>query len=117
MAIQNPSIVPTIEWDDSVVFLFSWNNQDQQFFAGFVHLQIAPANAVGMTTQITNILLQPTLAQVQASSDPQSWLDTVKNAARNSKPITVTFDDAISTIYVAQINRSFTLHQLFSIAG
>ena len=115
MAIQSPSVVPSIEWDDSVVFVFSWNNQ--QFFAGFVHLQIAVASAVGTTTQITNILQQLAQTQIQASSDPQSWLDTVKNAARNGKAITVVFDDATSTVYTSQTNQSFTLQQLFSLAG
>lgn len=115
MAIQNLSVVPTIEWDDSVVFVFSWNNR--QFFAGFVHLQIAVANAVGTTTQITNILQQLAQTQLQASSDPQSWLDTAKNAARNGKSITITFDDAQSTVYTTQTNQSFTLQQLFSLAG
>jgi hypothetical protein len=115
MTTQTQSVVPSIEWDDSVVFVFSWNNQ--QFFAGFVHLQIALASAVGTTTQITNILQQLAQTQLQASSDPQSWLDTVKNAARNSKAITITFEDAISTVYTTQTNQSFTIQQLFSIAG
>lgn len=115
MAVQTQIVVPSVEWDDSVVFVFSWNNR--QFFAGFAHLQIALANAVGTTTQITSILQQLVQTQVQASSDPQSWLDTVKNAARNGKGITITFEDAVSAVYTTQTAQSFTLQQLFSLAG
>jgi hypothetical protein len=115
MTVQNQSAVPTVEWDDGVVFVFSWNNR--QFFAGFVHLQIAVANAVGTTTQITAILQQLAQIQLQSSSDPQSWLDTVKNGFRNGKQVTIIFDDALSTVYTTQTNQTFTLQQVFSIAG
>ena len=108
------SAVPQIEWDDSVVFVFSWNNQ--QFYAGFVHLQVAVASAVGTTTQVSAILQQLQQTQVQFSSDPQSWLETVKNAARNSKNITITFD-ANFVPYTTQTGQNFDLQQLYSIAG
>ncbi|SIO63185.1 hypothetical protein SAMN05443247_09622 [Bradyrhizobium erythrophlei] len=115
MTVQNQSAVPTVEWDDGVVFVFSWNNR--QFFAGFVHLQIALANAVGTTTQITAILQQLAQTQLQSSSDPQSWLDTVKNGSRNGNKVAIVFDDALSAVYSTQTGQNFTLQQLFSIAG
>jgi hypothetical protein len=111
---QTVSAVPQIEWDDGVVFVFSWNSQ--QFFAGFVHLQIAVANAVGTTTQVSAILQQLQQTQVQFSSDPQSWLETVKNAARATKPINITFDTNFVP-YTTQSGQSFNLQQLYSIAG
>jgi hypothetical protein len=114
---QTVSAVPQIEWDDGVVFVFSWNSQ--QFFAGFVHLQIAVANAVGTTTQVSAILQQLQQTQVQFSSDPQSWLETVKNAARATnptKPINITFDTNFVP-YTTQTGQSFNLQQLYSIAG
>jgi hypothetical protein len=111
---QTASAIPQIEWDDSVVFVFSWNNQ--QFYAGFVHLQIAVANAVGTTTQVSAILQQVQQTQVQFSSDPQSWLETVKNAARNNKNISITFDTNFLP-YTTQTGQNFNLQQLYSIAG
>jgi predicted amidophosphoribosyltransferase len=115
MAVQTQSVVPAVEWDDSIVVVFSWNNR--QFFAGFVHLQIATATATGTTTQLNNITQQVVQNQIQASSDPQNWLDTVKNSVRVGKSINITFDDAISVVYTTQTNQSFTLQELFSIAG
>jgi hypothetical protein len=115
MTIQTAlNTVPAIEWDDTVVFVFSWNNQ--QFFSGFVHLQISLASAIGIATQIGNITTQ-VQNQAQVAGDPQSWIDTVKNAARNNKGIAITFEDQQSTIYTTQTNTSFTLQTLFSLAG
>jgi hypothetical protein len=114
MAVQTVNDVPVIEWDDSVVFVFSWSNR--QFFGGFVHLQISAASATGIATQVGAI--QTTAqTQVQAASDPQSWLDTVKNAKRASTNIAITFDDTLSTIYTTLTGVNFTLQQLFSLAG
>jgi len=74
MSIQSISVTPKIEWDDGVVFIFSWNNR--QFLSGFAHLQVALALAVGTQTQINAILQQLSQTQVQTSTDPQSWLET-----------------------------------------
>lgn len=115
MSVQSAQVVPAIEWDDSVVFVFSWNNQ--QFFGGFVHQQLAIAIAAGSQTQISNIQQVSLQAQIQVAGDAQSWLDTIKNAARNNKPVTITFEDALSAVYTTQTNQSFTLQQVFSVAG
>jgi hypothetical protein len=114
MSVKNVQVVPAIAWDDGFVFVFSWNNA--QFFGGFVHLQISLASAVGIATQLGNITTQ-VQNQVQVAGDPQSWLETIKNAARNGKTITITFDDQQSTVYTTQTNTSFTLQTLFSVAG
>jgi hypothetical protein len=51
------------------------------------------------------------------TSDPQSWLDTVTTTARAQKDIAIAYEDSISTIDTTQTNQSFTLQQLFSLAG
>jgi hypothetical protein len=118
MAIQPANAVPRIEWDDSVVFVFSFPDRGTRFFGGFVHLQLSQAAVAGSQTQVNSILAQITQAQVQVASDPQSWLETVKNAARTSTAIAIVYDDANSTIYTTQIaNTSFTLQLLFNVAG
>jgi hypothetical protein len=117
MTIQTQMVVPKIEWDDSVVFVFAFSWSNRSFFAGFVHLQIAVANATGTTTQLNSIVQQLAQSQIQASSDPQSWLETVKTAARGGQQITITFDDSISTPYTTQTTTNYDLQLLYSIAG
>ena len=115
MSLQTQSVVPAIEWDDSVVFIFSWNNR--QFFSGFVHMQIALSTAQGSQTQINSILQQIQQSQVQVSTDPQSWLEAIKNAARNNSKVSITFDDSTSVNYTTQTAQPFQLQILFSITG
>jgi hypothetical protein len=117
MSIQAVNSVPTIQWDDSGVFIFSFDANGSTFFAGFIHVQIQLAIASGSTVQVTAILQQATQVGVQFASDPQSWIETIKNASRASNPIAITFDDALSVVYTTQTNQSFTLQQLFSVAG
>jgi hypothetical protein len=122
VSVQTVSATPNIEWDDSVVFVFSFNaptgdGGSQQFFCGFVHMQLQLAVAVGSSVQVTAIVQQTNQQQIQFASDPQSWLDTVKNAARNGKTLSIVFEDAISVPYTTQTVQNFTLQQLFSLAG
>jgi hypothetical protein len=122
MSVQTVSVTPTIEWDDSVVFVFSFNvptgdGGSTQFFAGFVHTQLQVATAVGSSVQVTAIVSQTNQQQIQFATDPQSWLDTVKNAFRNAKPISITFEDVVNTPYTTQTAQNFKLQQLFSLAG
>ena len=116
MSTQTLNVVPNIEWDDGVMFVFSWNQG--QTLAGFTHIQISLANAVGSQTQVSALVQQISQSQVQFASDPQSWLDTVKTAARSGKAtIAVTFDDSVSANYTTATGRIFILQQLFSVAG
>jgi len=122
MSVQSVPVTPTIEWDDSVVFVFSFTgiqgvNNDVKLFAGFVHVQVQIAVAVGSTTQVTPVLQVAQQQGIQFASDPQSWLDTLKNAVRNAKTVTITYEDSISTNYTTQTNQTFQLQQLFSLAG
>lgn len=118
MTTQTVSVQPTLEWDDSVVFVFSFtdNNGNKQF-AGFVHLQVALATAQGSNTQVTQVLQVVNQQQIQFSTDPGCWIDTVKNAARNKAPITITYDDTLNAIYTTQTVQSFQLQLLFSLVG
>jgi hypothetical protein len=122
MSVQTVSVTPNIEWDDSVVFVFSFNVPtgdagSTQFFAGFVHIQLQVASAVGTSVQVKAIEQQTSQQQIQFASDPQSWLDTVKNATRNSKPISITFENEAFSTYTTQTAQTFKLQQLFSLAG
>jgi hypothetical protein len=110
MSVQNVSATPHIEWDDSVVFVFSFNaptgdGGTQQFFCGFVHAQIQVGAAIGSSQQVSQLVLVANQQQIQFASDPQSWIDTVKNAERSAKAISITFDNAISTAYETQTNQ------------
>ena len=114
MSSQTVSAVPTIEWDDGVVFIFSFG--DPTLYAGVVHVQVAQATASGTQTQVSAILQTLNQTQIQVASDPQSWLDTVKTAARGGKAINITYDTAF-VHYTTQIATSYDLQLLYSLAG
>lgn len=125
----------TIEWDDGFMFIFSFPdpaNTTQKLFCGFPHQVVATASQAGTQTQVTPTLAQITQLQFQVSADPATWVETIKNAARNGGQQTtgtqVTFDDSISSTYTAQLvvpsnppnvtpGQSFTLQLLYSIVG
>jgi hypothetical protein len=115
MTIRNVLVVPTIQWDDGVVFIFSWE-ENGLFFGGFVNLQISLVDPIGIATQIGNITAQAR-TQVQVVGDPLSWTNSVKYSAREKKPINIVFDDEQSTVYTAQNGQPFTIQTLFSIHG
>jgi hypothetical protein len=118
MSAQTVSAQPTIEWDDSVVFVFSFlDGGGNRQFSGFVHIQLALALAQGSATQVTQAIQVVNQQQIQFTTDAQCWLDTVKNAARAKNAISITFDDTLSQVYTTQTNQSFQLQQLFSLAG
>ena len=117
MAIQTASAVPNIEWDDGGVLVFSFLFNGVKLFSGFVHIQLQLAVASGSAVQVNAILQQINQQQIQFASDPQTWIDTVKNAARSKNAINITFEDAISVQYTTQTNLPFALQQLFSLAG
>jgi hypothetical protein len=119
MSAQTVTVTPTIAWDDSVVFVFSFTGANGlQNFAGFVHQQIQLSSVTGSQTQVTAILQVVQQQGIQISTDPQTWIESVKNAARNSSnQIVVTYDDTINVTYTTQTNASFQLQQLFSVTG
>ena len=105
------------------MFVFSFNvatadGGTTQVFCGFPHVILSGAVVTGTQTQVNAILAAIQQTQVQAALDPQTWIETVKAAARGGAPnMVVTYEDSISTIYTTQTNKPFQLQQLFSIAG
>lgn len=114
-AVTTTATQVAIEWDDSVMFVFSFNDStNTQRFAGFPHMGVQVQS--GTNTQVTRIL--QTVSAVQVSNDPQTWIETVKNAARNpNAQLKIVFDDSTSTPFTTVTNQSFSLQLLFSIAG
>jgi hypothetical protein len=106
-----------IEWDDSVVLVFSFTQNGTKFFAGFVHQVISIQNTVGTQTQASAILQTILQNSVQFAMDPGTWVETVKTGARGSGTITVVYDDSTSQPYTTQTNQPFALQILRSIAG
>jgi hypothetical protein len=119
MSTQTVTVNPAIEWDDSVVFVFSFTGANGlKTFAGFVHQQIQFSSAQGSQTQVNAILQIVQQQGIQVSTDPQTWIETIKNAARSSSSqIVVTYDDATNVTYTTQTNVSFQLQQLFGVTG
>ena len=117
MSVQTVTQVGVnIEWDDSVVFVFSFQGPSGQIFCGFPHQQVALANQTGTQTQVNAILQSIQQIQLQVTTDPGTWIDTVKQGARGGK-INIVFEDSISAKYTTQTLKDFDLQQLFSITG
>jgi hypothetical protein len=107
----------SIEWDDSVVMVFSFVDGGTTFFAGFTHVGIALQNTIGTQTQINAITQTINQNAIQISADPQTWVETVKTGARPNGSIKVVYDDSTSIPYTTQTAQPFSLQILFSIAG
>jgi hypothetical protein len=118
MTIQSATNVHlSIDWDDSVVMVFSFDGPSGRVSCGFLHQILAVQLVQGSQTQVSAALAVVQQQGVQLSLDPQTWVETVKTGARSGGAATVVFDDANSIIYTTQTNQTFQLQQLFSIAG
>ena len=118
MSVQTVSHVPLkIEWDDSVVLVFSFDGPSGRMFCGFLHQIFAVQLVQGTQTQVTHALATVQQQGIQISLDPQTWVETVKNGSRGSGTATVVFDDSTSVPYTTQTNQSFQLQILFSVTG
>jgi hypothetical protein len=107
-----------IEWDDSVVLVFSFTHNGTKFFAGFAHQVISVQSTTGTQTQVSTILQNIQQSSVQFAMDPATWVETVKTGARGtSNTINVVYEDSTSQPYTTLSNRSFQLQILHSIAG
>lgn len=116
MSAQTVQTSVNIEWDDAVVLVFSFDGPRGKTFCGFVHQILAVQSVSGSQTQVSAILQVLQQQAVQVSLDPQTWVETVKNAARGGKA-TIVFDDTINVNYTTQTGQIFQLFQLFSIHG
>ena|SRR5262249_29091218 len=116
MSIQAVTVPLKIEWDDSVVLVFSFDGPAGRVFCGFVHQVLALQFVTGSQTQVTPALQVVQQQGIQVSLDPQTWVETAKAAARGGQA-TVVFDDALSVFYTTQTNQTFQLQALFSLTG
>ncbi len=116
-AVTASQVGVTIEWDDSVVIVFSFQNSaGATQYCGFPHLVPAWQSQSGTQTQITSTVQSISQAGVQVSADPATWVETVKYGARGNK-ITVVYDDTINVNYTTQTAQPYQLQQLYSIHG
>ena len=105
MALQTANAPFTIEWDDGAMFIFSFTGAGgTKLFCGFPHQPLALANQQGTQTQVNAITQQIVQSQVQVTTDPATWIETVKTGARGGGGTqTVSYDDTISVPYTATL--------------
>lgn len=106
----------TIEWDDSVMIVFSFQGTSGTVYCGFPHIVPAWQNQSGTQTQVSQKVQSIVQSAVQISGDPGTWVETVKYGARGNK-ITIVYDDTINVNYTTQTANPFQLQQLYSIHG
>lgn len=116
MSAQSVNTSVNIEGDDGVVMVFSFAASGGKMFCGFAHQVLALQVTTGSQTQVSAVLSSIQQQAIQVSVDPQTWVETVKNAARGAKA-TIVFDDTINTNYTTQTAQSFQLQLLYSICG
>jgi len=113
MTIQTATqVAPTLVWDDGAVFIFSFVFNGSTYYAGFPHVQIALASATGTQTQVNKVLQTLQQSQLQITTDPGCWIDTLKN----NKAVDITFDDSTSVNYTTLTAQPYALQDLYSIA-
>jgi hypothetical protein len=106
----------TIEWDDGVMLIFSFQGASGTLYAGFPHVVPAWQNQTGTQTQLTATVQSIVQSAVQLSGDPGTWVETVKYGARGNK-ITIVYDDTTSVSYTTQTANPYALQQLYSLHG
>lgn len=117
MSVQSVLASVVIEWDDGAVIIFSFTGAaGSKVFCGFPHIVPAWQNQTGTQTQVTATVQSITQSAIQISADPATWVETVKQGARNGK-ITIVYDDATKTNYTNSNATPYQLQQLFSLAG
>jgi len=117
MSVQTVQASVTIEWDDGAVIIFSFTGAaGSKVYCGFPHLVPAWQNQTGTQTQVTATVASIQQSAMQVSADPATWVETVKQGARNGK-ITIVYDDSTNTNYTNANATPFQLQQLFSLAG
>lgn len=117
MSTQSLNTNLTIEWDDSVVIVFSFQDgAGATWYGGFVHQIFSIQMTSGTQTQVSTILQSIQQTAIQQALDPGTWVETVKTGARGGK-VTVVYDDVINVPYTTQTAQSFQLALIYSIAG
>ncbi len=116
MSVQTTQTSVAIEWDDGAMLIFSFDGENGKVYCGFPHIVPAWQNQTGTQTQVTATLQNIKQTAVQVSGDPGTWVETVKQGARNGK-ITVVYDDSTNTNYTTQTATPYQLQLLYSLAG
>jgi hypothetical protein len=116
MSVQSTQTSVEIEWDDSVVIIFSFAGADGKIYCGFPHVVPAWQNQTGTQTQVSATVQKIQQSAMQISGDPGTWVETVKQGARNGK-ITVVYDDSTNTNYTTQTGQPYQLQILYSLTG
>ena len=117
MSAQTASQVSvTIEWDDSVVIVFSFQGTSGTVYCGLPHVIDAWQSQSGTQTQVSKTVQTVQQSGIQVSADPGTWVETVKYGARGNK-ITIVYDDTTNFNYTTQLANPYQLQQLYSIHG
>lgn len=108
----------TIEWDDSVMIVFSFTpSGGSKQYCGFPHVIAAWQSQSGTQTEVSARVQSLSQTAFQISGDPATWVETVKYGARDGKTINVTYDDTINVSYTTSTANNYQLQQLYSING
>jgi hypothetical protein len=117
MSAQTATGQLTIEWDDDFVMVFSFAGPSGKLYCGFVHAIQATQIVTGSQTQTSPTVQQINQMGIQLTLDPQTWVETVKNGARNSSGAKIVYDDSTSVNYTTTTNQTYQLQILYSISG
>jgi hypothetical protein len=118
--VKNPSNLQIV-WDDGVMLVFSFTAADgvATINCGIVHL--APHIQVGRAPPPTSAIQISMQESGQLYGDPQTWIETIKSAARGSIPnIQIDYEDQVGIFYNSwnlNSQSSFALQVLYSLAG
>jgi hypothetical protein len=111
MTPRSANITPSLSVDDGIVFIFTGRNSDGTPFpaAGFLRQPISA------TSQPTG---NPPLTW-SLTSDPSTWVETLKYASRNQKQRQVEYDDDpnLAVAYKTTAGDVAFLVKLYSVTG
>lgn len=109
MAAQSVVGIPVLIKDDGSVFIFGVvdaNNNPLIAMTGFLHRPISASEAFG----------NPPVTW-SATSDLDTWVETIKYAFRNNRSIQFTYDDSKSNSYTSSDGTMYQLSQLYDVTG
>ena len=107
MAVQSVVVTPSLVIDDGVIFIFAYEGVNNNTIAsGFVHEPVSAAEAIGNPPVIWS-----------ASTNPQTWVETLKYSVRSQKQILISYDDAVTVQYTDKTGQTTTLYLLYGVTG
>jgi hypothetical protein len=119
--LTTPPVNTAVQWDDGVVFVFSFSHQQVNRTCGIFHNVISVQSSQGVQTFVSQLLQSIQQGALQVSADPQTWIETVKNASRGTtnNQIVISYDDNVQFPYTPAVPSppNFQLQFLYSLAG